>query len=307
MTPATLAIVNPIANHGRSAALWKRLEASVRERLPDLTIESSRDAGHAEILARDWAGRRPDGLVLAIGGDGTIHEVVNGLVTATPEPRLAVIPSGTGNDFARNTGIPLDPDAAVVRLGEGITRRVDLGRIRFRRAGGAEESRVFLNSASVGVSPRANQIAHALRRVLPGRACYALGGLMALFREGRRRFLVSSDGSVIWDGEALNLTYANCASFGGGMRISPGSGPADGVLEQVVIGPMGRLRALLALSRLYAGTHVAMRGVGVTPVATATRVRSGKGPLLIEADGQEFLSDGELLVEPLPGALTLFN
>jgi diacylglycerol kinase family enzyme len=166
---------------------------------------------------------------------------------------------------------------------------------------------VFLNSVSVGVSPRANQIARTLRRVLPGRLCYALGGIAALFSEERRRFRVSSGDAVIWDGEALNLTVANCASFGGGMRISPGSRPTDGILEQVVIGRMGRIRALLALSRLYAGTHLTMRGVSVTPVREAALIRSGDGPLLIEADGHEFVSDGAFSVEPLPGALTLFN
>ena len=303
----TLAIVNPVANRGGSAALWRRLQSAVQRRLPDLTIQSTLGPGHGEALAGEWARGRPFGMVLVIGGDGSIHEVVNGLVAATRAPRLAVIPSGTGNDFARNTGIPLDPDAAVARLGEAAARAVDLGRIRFRRVDGAEESRVFINSVSVGVVPRANRIAHHLRRVLPGRLCYALGGIAALFGHGRRRFRISSGDTMAWDGEALNLTYANCASFGGGMRISPGSMPDDGILEQVIIGEMGRTRALLALSRLYAGTHVAMRGVGVTPVAETTRIRSGAGPLLIEADGQEFISNGELIVEPLPGALTLFN
>jgi diacylglycerol kinase (ATP) len=302
-----LAIVNPVASGGGSAALWRRLEASVQRRFPDLTIQSTRGPGDGEVLAREWAGRRPGGMVLVIGGDGTIHEVVNGLVATGQEPRLAVIPSGTGNDFARNTAIPLDPDAAVARLGEHSARRVDLGRIRFCRTSGAEETRVFLNSVSIGVSPRANRIAHTLRRALPGKLCYALGGIAALVSEGRRRFRVSSGDSVTWDGEALNLTVANCASFGGGMRISPGSCPTDGILEQVVIGRLGRLRALLALSRLYAGTHVSMRGVSVTPVRVAARIRAGEGPLLIEADGHEFFSDGELIVEPLPGALTLFN
>jgi diacylglycerol kinase (ATP) len=303
----TLAIVNPVAKGGGSVALWRRLESSVQGLFPNLTIQPTRGPGDGEVLAREWAGRQPGGMVLVVGGDGTIHEVVNGLVAAGEEPRLAVIPSGTGNDFARNTAISLDPDTAVARLGEDSTRRVDLGRIRFRRAGGTEETRVFLNSVSVGVSPRANQVAHTLRRVLPGRLSYALGGVAALFGQGRRQYRVSNGDAVIWDGEALNLTVANCASFGGGMRISPGSRPTDGILELVLIGRMGRIRALLALSRLYAGTHVTMRGVSVTPVPDATRIRSGEGPLLIEADGHEFVSEGELLVEPLPAALTLFN
>jgi len=308
MTPGpTLAIVNPAANRGAAAALWKRLESSVRVRLPDLTIQTTRHAGHGETLAREWVRRRPDGMVLAIGGDGTVHEVVNGLVAGPGEAQMAVVPSGTGNDFARNAGIPLDPDAAVALLGVASVRRVDLGRIRYRSPGGTEESRVFVNSVSVGVSPRANQIAHTLRRVLPGRLCYALGGIVALFREGRRRFRISNGDGVTWDGDALNITYANCSSFGGGMRISPESRPTDGVLDQVIIGSLGRIKALLALSRLYSGTHVNMRGVGVSPAPETTRIRADGGPLLIEADGQEFVSDGELTVEPLAGALSLFN
>jgi diacylglycerol kinase (ATP) len=301
-----LAIVNPAANGGGSATLWRRLEASVRARLPDLTIQPTQGPGDGEALALEWAARHPGGLVLAVGGDGSVHEVVNGLVAATGEPRLAVIPSGTGNDFARNTGIPADPDAAVARLGQSGSRPVDVGRIRFRNPGGAEATRVFVNSVSVGVSPEANRIAYRIRRVLPGRLRYALGGVAALLRLGPRRFRVTSGDTVTWDGEALNLTVANCATFGGGMRISPGSLPTDGIFEQVIIGRMGRIAALLALSRLYTGTHVTMRGVSVTPVRSRLCIDS-TGPLRIEADGHEFVSDGELTVEPLPGILSLAN
>src|ERR1043166_9603227 len=103
------------------------------------------------------------------------------------------------------------------------------------------------------------------------------------------------------------LTIANCACFGGGLRISSASSPDDGVLEQVVIGRLGLVRALLALGRLSAGTHVGMRGVSVTPVREALLIENGVGRMLVEADGQEFMAAGALTVEILPGALELLR
>ena len=158
---------------------------------------------------------------------------------------------------------------------------------------------------SVGVSPRANHIAGTIRRLLPGRMCYALGGLLALMVERAGRYTVSSADGVHHDGRALNITLANGASFGGGMLISPASSVSDGALDQVLIGDIGRISALIALSRLYAGTHVGMRGISVTPVRDAVHIRRTDGNLLIEADGEEFEGSSELSVEILPGAVQL--
>ena len=308
-----LALVNPVAGGGRGAGVWLRLGPSLQEAFPGLDLEVTEGPGLAETLAARWARREPDGLLLVVGGDGTVHEAVNGLLGdgAAAGP-LGIVPSGTGNDFARSAGVPLDPAAAVERLARWLrsgparaVRRIDLGRLTFRNRSGAATTRLFLNSVSVGVSPRANRIAQAMRGVVPGRLRYPLGGVTAVLSGGAGRYRVTSGGAVRFEGEALNLTIANGPTFGGGLRISPASSLTDGVLEQVIIGRLGAARALLALGRLYGGTHVGMRGVSVTPVREALTIESAAGAMLAEADGQEFEIEGPLTVEPVPGALSL--
>jgi YegS/Rv2252/BmrU family lipid kinase len=302
-----LAIVNPVAAGGRTAGLWRRLEPTLRQHFSTLSVSPTTAPGDAEVFARRWAIDHPGGPIIVLGGDGTVHEVVNGLIDGPGGSPLGVIPGGTGNDFVRNAGLPLDPDAAMNRLRGGASRRVDLGQLRFRGADGRDHRRVFLNSASVGVSPRANRLAHSIRRVLPGRICYTLGGILALLLEGQGRYRISAGSALTYDGRALNVTIANGACFGGGMRISPQSSLTDGLMEQVIIGPIGGVRALLALSRLYAGTHVTMRGVSVTPTRDSIRISHADGPMLLEADGHDWTTHGDLLVDLLPGALQLLS
>ena len=310
---AVLAIVNPVARGGRGAEVWRRAEPALRAGFPGLEFAETTAPAHAETLAAEWARRRPDGIVLVVGGDGTVHEAVNGLLGdgAATGP-LGVVPSGTGNDFARSTGVPLDPAAAVERLARWLrsgparaVRRIDVGRLTFRDWSGAARTRLFLNSVSVGVSPTANRIAQGLRGVVPGPLRYPLGGVAAVLSGGAELYRVTSGGAVRFEGEALNLTIANGPTFGGGLRISPGSSLTDGVLEQVIIGRLGAARALLALGRLYGGTHVTMPGVSVTPVREALTIESVGGAMLAEADGQEFEIEGPLTVEPVPAALSL--
>jgi diacylglycerol kinase (ATP) len=310
---AALAVVNPVARGGRGLGVWHRVESALRAAFPALELAETAAPGHAESLAAAWAQGHPEGILLVVGGDGTVHEAVNGLLGAgCAGTALAVVPAGTGNDFARSTGVPLDPAAAAERHARharaGIpVRRVDVGRLAFRDRDGAAQARFFLNSVSLGVSPRANRLAQAMRRVVPGRLRYPLGGVAAVLSGATRRYRVTTGSALRFEGDALNLTIANGPTFGGGLRISPSSSLTDGILEQVIIGRLGAVRALAALSRLYGGTHVGMRGVTVAPVGEALTIECDHRVLLAEADGQEFEIEGALTVEPVPGALRLLG
>jgi diacylglycerol kinase (ATP) len=174
-------------------------------------------------------------------------------------------------------------------------------------AGAGPGERAFVNSLSGGVSARANVLAHRIRRRLPvrGRLCYVLGGIAALVTVPARRCRVTGWGKMLYDGRALNLTVANGATFGGGIPISPGSSPADGVLELVIIGDLGLPRAAVALARLLAGTHLSLRGIARQPV-TAVRI-DRDGEIEIEADGHRYVAAGGVDVTVRPGALRLLG
>jgi diacylglycerol kinase (ATP) len=245
--------------------------------------------------------------VVVLGGDGTVHEAVNGLMAEAPAGSLAVIPAGTGNDVARNAGIPLDPGAAVELIGRAPPRRIDLGSLQFRDPGGNLRRVTFLNSASLGISPAANRHAQALRRILPGRLCYTVGGVVALLTAPRRRFQIRAGERQQYEGLALNITFANGSGFGGGMRIAPEASPWDGQLDRVIIGKIGLFRSLLALARLRRGGHVRMPGVQMTRTAVATQISSPGPALHLEADGHDYRVEGPVTVTIRPGALGLIN
>lgn len=303
--PGVLAIVNPVAARGAALSTWRQVETPLTQLFPGLAIRTTQARGDAERWAGEWARAHPDGTVVAVGGDGTMHEVVNGLLGAAATTSIGMIPAGTGNDFARNTGVPTAAHAALERLGRNIPVSVDAGRIRFETATGIPGLRWFVNSASLGVSARANRIAGRIRRLVPGRICYPISGVLGLIGERAGQYTIRSSDRTTFSGRALNVTLANGASFGGGMRISPASSTSDGILDQVVIGDIGRIPALLALTRLYAGTHVRMRGISVAPVSTEVEITRADGPMLVETDGEDFETAGPVFIEPVRGAIRL--
>jgi len=297
----SLVLVNPVSSGGRGARVWSHIEPAMRNGRPGLQVHLTRGPDDAERVTREWAA---DGgvLLFVVGGDGTLHEAVNGLAGAGKLEAVCVtvIPAGTGNDFARSTGIRPgalpSPDAGELR--------VDLGRLRFETLEGRSRNRVFLNSASLGLSVRGNALAHRLRGRLPGAACYVLGGIGALLLERRaRRPMVRSrvDGRLVYEGRALNLTVANGATFGSGLPIAPGASLRDGVLDQVIVGDVGFWGALHAFLKLMRGTHLELASVRQTGGRTVEIEIDGA--IAIEADGYMLAGKGPIRVEVLPGAL----
>ena len=306
MSDAALVLLNPTAGRGRAGKLWSELSPRLKDRWPALRLHATTGPGDAERRVTEWAGQDGAGPIVVLGGDGTIHEAVNGMPAVGPPP-LAVIPAGTGNDVARNTGVPLDPWAAAELIGRTGPRLLDLGSLEFREPGGTLRRIGFVNSASMGVSPAANRHARTLRRILPGRLCYSVGGVVALLTAPRRRFEVGTGEPGDYEGRALNITFANGRGFGGGMRIAPGASPWDGRLDRVIIEEMGLFRSLLALTRLRSGGHVGMAEVAITRIAGVTRVGSPGPALQLEADGHDYRAEGPITVSIRPGALQLLN
>lgn len=306
-----LVLVNPVSAGGRGARVWAAIADAVRRRRPGARVHITRSPGDAEAVAAAWAGGNGgDGgtpaELLVVGGDGTLHEAVNGLARAGRlDLRIGVIPAGTGNDFARSNGIPAGPAALPPALDAGI-RQVDLGRIRFRAPDGADRERIFLNSASAGLSVRGNAIAHRLRRRLPSSICYVLGGIGAVLserRRDRRCVRMEVDGREVYAGAAVNLTVANGETFGSGLPIAPGASIRDGMLDQVVVGDVGRLGAAQAFLALLRAKHVELPSVRRTG---GRRVRIAlAGPADLEADGCMLAAVGDVAIDVLPAALHL--
>ena len=131
--------------------------------------------------------------------------------------------------------------------------------------------------------------------------------MVALLTAPRRRFELGTGDGKEFEGDALNITFANGRGFGGGMRIAPDASPWDGQLDWVIIGKLGLVRSLLALARLRGGGHVGMAEVRISRTAATTHIRSPGPALHLEADGHDYPAEGPVTVSVRPGALQVIN
>lgn len=236
-------------------------------------------------------------LIVAVGGDGTFHEVVNGVTGEDGRPRAAAgaVMTGRGRDACRNLGLPRDPLAAARRLVEGHEVRRDLGLARW--PGGR---RYFVNAAGAGFD--AMVAARAARPGGGGTVPYLRAVIESLRAYRPVEIAVESEGAGDWRGLAAGVVVSNGAHFGGGMRIAPGADPADGALDLVLLGALGRAELVAWLPTIYWGGHLRNAKVTVTRVGRA-RI-SGPASLLVELDG-EVCGATPLEVSVCPGALRL--
>jgi diacylglycerol kinase (ATP) len=193
-------------------------------------------------------------LLVAVGGDGTVNEVAQGLA-GRGGVELAVIPRGTGTDFARTHSIPRRLDGAVAVALEGRTRAIDLGHARYRTWGGAEAESYFANVASAGMSGAIAQRANETTKALGGKVSY-LWATFAVFSRWR-----NDEVRVVVDREARaarmhDVVVAVGRYFGGGMMICPEAEPDDGLLDVLTIGDLTKRDLLLTLPKTYRGRHL---------------------------------------------------
>ncbi|MGH9675727.1 MAG: diacylglycerol/lipid kinase family protein [Candidatus Acidiferrum sp.] len=246
------AIVNPAAGGGRSAKLAGPALARLREKGLQIDVIASTGPGHAVQLAHeayDQGYRR----FLAVGGDGTAHEILNGVFAGRKSVNriaLGFLPLGTGNSFLRDFTRD-GSEASLKALLEGRTRPVDL--LRLTHASGEIYS---FNLLSIGFT--ADVAALTNRYFKPfGPLGYLLGVFVRVIQLRRRVFALRTDDEKDWDERrSLFLTFNNSKFTGGTMLIAPNADATDGLIEFVRWGPIGRLGLLRMLPKLYDGTHI---------------------------------------------------
>jgi diacylglycerol kinase (ATP) len=298
-----LLVVNRQAGRRKVEAVVGRLGAALAGHGIDYDVCTTGGPGDAGRIARErleQGGR----FLVAVGGDGTVHEVVNGMFvdgrTVVPEPVLGVVAAGSGCDFIRTFHLPKEPAEAAARLAGAGVRPLDVARIGYVDTRGSRRVRYFANIAEAGLGGATAARAAGLPRVLgPSRYFFAFWAMLPSYRPGTMR--VEIDGQVVHDGRAVNVVVANARFFGGGMQISPGSDPADGLAEVLVF--TGRKTdSFTMLPRVYRGRHVPHPSI-VQLRGRTIRLDSDQ-PFAIEADG-EVLGTTPATVEIVPGALRL--
>lgn len=257
-------IVNPAAGHGRGAARWARARAHAARSWPGHSESLTERPGHGRELARAAALDGAD-LIVAVGGDGTLGEVVDGFLSAPAAARrettLAVFPAGSGCDFARHAGVPTDPDAWAAAMAAGRRRLLDGALATFRGTDGAPRSRRFLNVAALGLAGAVAEGVHRRGKPLGGTLTYLLEGLWAVAAGRPRRMRLVVDGAAEPWADYQLVAVANTSTIGGGMKVAPDADMEDGLLDLLTVGPLSRAELLRLLPRVYSGGHTGAPGV----------------------------------------------
>ncbi|WJK38989.1 diacylglycerol kinase family protein [Solwaraspora sp. WMMA2056] len=289
VTPGAVAVLaNPSAGRGRHGGLLPAVRELLTATGRPVCLLSAATAADAVAVCRRAVAAGASALV-TVGGDGTVHAALQALAT-TGVP-LGPVPAGTGNDFALATGFPADPTAAAAAIADAIradrTQGVDLARVGVAGAPDRWYGAVLAAGFDAIVNERANRM-----RWPSGPRRYDLAILVELARLRPRRYRIVLDGEP-HHLDAVLVAVGNCASYGGGMRICPAADPADGLLDVVVAGPVGRATLIRIKPQVYRGTHVGH------PLVRSFRARQ----ITIEAAGVVGYADGERL-GPLPLTVT---
>lgn len=289
-------IVNPRGANGRTGKDWKKLLPYLRSRLDkNCNICESLTSGpyHAIDITRE-AIREGADAVVAVGGDGTLHEVVNGFFwagkpvanhnrEATRSTALGLIPLGTGSDFARTLGWKNDPREAIDRIAEGLRSPVDVGVITGESE---EESHYFINVADIHLSAKAGYFASRYKRF--GNLCYVIGALQAFMGHKNQDLRIKVNEGE-WETCSLvtALCIGNAKYFGGGMKITPNADPSSGNFEVVILQDFKWYDFILKLHRLYNGTHLSVKNVSSRSVfSIEVEDISGSGSIYVQSDGE---------------------
>jgi diacylglycerol kinase (ATP) len=246
--------------------------------------------GHAVELARQLA---RDGFspVVGVGGDGTLHEIANGLVDGIEPRTMAVVPIGTGNDFARCVGLPTDLSAAAELAFAGEARLMDLGRCG---------DTYFVNAGGVGLDARVAVSAAAMPRLLRrGTLPYMLATLREVVVNASSELTIVLDDTRIRQ-RALMVAIANGRFYGGGMKICPAASRVDGLLDVCVVGELSRREVLALLPKVFSGGHVGHPAVRFYQ-AQSVRIEGPPGTL-VQLDG-DLSGEVPIDLQAVPGAI----
>ncbi len=291
-------ILNPASNSGEGGKMAPLVREKLTERGIGHELHVTSGPGHAMDLAARAARDRVE-RVLAVGGDGTVHEIANGFLSIDAEtPALGVIPVGTGNDFYKMVGAPRDPDAALDNLVAGVAKGFDVGRVRFD-----DESRYFVNLLGLGIDVEVLRRRERERR-FGGLTQYliALLGAMVGYRATPVRIHLEPGETL--EGPTMLAAITVGPSAGGGFILCPGATPDDGLLDLCFFGDLNYLQILRYIPKVIRGTHGEGRLVKLRQFERASVETPEDEPFHFQVDGELVRTPTRRLsVEIIPGRL----
>nr|MBN1228126.1 diacylglycerol kinase family lipid kinase [Anaerolineae bacterium] len=309
-----LFILNPLADHGHAADQENRLKRATQDAIESseksassyhLTWVRTEAPGHATDLAQNAANNGHE-VVVAVGGDGTVHEVVNGLmgIPADSRPQMGIIPAGSGNDFAHNLGLPNDPSEAIRCVLSNTTRKVDIGTIR----DGSGRQEYWDNTVGIGFSGLVN-IATRKHLKLRGFMIYFVSVLETiLFHPPALQAVFRIDERSPFEQPISMLSVCNGPREGGGFPVAPNAIMDDGLITYMIMKKLGRLGMLRFLPVVMNAKHLKHTRFFSESTASTIQITTGS-PMAVHTDGEIYsrTDDGitELQFGIVPGALSI--
>lgn len=280
------AIINPRSANGQTGQRLARIESLLRSQFRGIETRLSESPGHATEIVREWLDTGVD-LIVAVGGDGTFNEAVNGFFQdekpVRPGACLAVLPAGNGTDLARSLKIPTNFEGALSAVASASPITIDVGRACFQDAG-QRGTRYFVNMASFGLGGEVTLSRRNARHKIAGTPGYLLAALSAVWRNRPCNIRFEIDGARPFEMRVLHAGAGNGPYHGGGMRICPAAILDDGLLDITVIEPIGAFDVLFHLPLIYSGgIH---RHPKVKHFRAARVAASADAPVIFEIDGE---------------------
>jgi YegS/Rv2252/BmrU family lipid kinase len=303
MTRPTWLVVNPTAGSGRA----RRSAQELASRLPDARLLETEGPGDAVRIARQ-AREEGVGVLVAVGGDGTIQQCVAGLcldssgAQAASDTVFSVLPAGTGGDFRKTFGWNNSVDQAEARLRAPEISRIDVGRVSYQ-ATEARETTAFANILTFGLGGLTDRLVESGPKWIGGRAAFFIGAVRATLVHQPVPIELRLDGKVVETASFSNVAVCNARFAGGGMEFAPEADPRDGLFD-VVTFEMSKIQTLSLSGSIYRGAHLSKAGVRHYRCRHIEARTTRPGESLLDVDGEQ---PGALPLEIdlLPGALHL--
>jgi len=301
----TYLVVNPRSGNGDTGKRWAEIQARLVRSLGEIAFGFTEGPMHACDLARRAL---HDGFdtVIAVGGDGTINETLNGFFEGgraiNPKAALGVLPRGTGGDFRRTFGWELELEHTVERLRRDSTEPFDVGLLEYTGADSSRKTRYFANITSFGVSGQIDREVNTSSKALGGKLSFMLGSVKALARWKDKRVRLKLDGAAPEEVSCTTIAVANGKYFGGGMMVAPGAATTDGIFDVTIWSGYKLTDFALKQGSIYSGEHVKWKGTRCLK-AKVVEAESDE-EVLIDCDGEQ---PGRLpcRMSVLPGAVRL--
>lgn len=303
--PATVFVVNPRSAAGATLRRFERLRPQIRRHLGEFDVKLTTRPMHAAALTAEAIDEGAK-VVVAVGGDGTANEVLNGFFDGDaprdPDVAMGVMVSGTGGDFRRTFGWSDAAEDAIERLRVGRRQAIDVGRVTFTDHQGDTVTRHFLNIASFGLSGAVDEVVNNTPKTFGATLSFLAGTLRAFASYRSQPVTLTLDDAAARDETVQMVAMCNGQYFGGGMWIAPDADPFDGKLTYVGIGDVSKSFWLKNAAKVYSGRHTKLDGITVAEGSKLVAAPRGDLPVLLDIDGEQ---PGRLpaTFEIVPGAL----